>query len=126
MNFYNLIAVGLGGMIGSIARYLTSKSLEAKFGAVFPYGTFAVNIIGSFILGIIFAMTLKKDALSEGWRLFLATGICGGYTTFSAFALENFNMLHQKPGTALVYIVCSLIGGVAAIGIGFFVTKTIS
>jgi fluoride exporter len=124
MSFYQIIAVGLGGMIGSIGRYLTVKSIDEKFASTFPYGTLTVNILGSLILGFIFALISRKAGLAEHWRLFFGTGICGGFTTFSALALENFNLLHFKPGTALLYTSLSLAAGILAIGVGYMAGKT--
>jgi fluoride exporter len=125
MNFQNLLVIGLGGMIGSIARYVASKSVDATLGPNFPYGTMTVNIMGSFAIGIIFAVALKKGEISEGWRLFLATGVCGGFTTFSAFALENLIMLQQKPVISIFYVIGTLAGGLAAIALGFYGTRAL-
>ncbi|MDR2839965.1 MAG: CrcB family protein, partial [Paludibacter sp.] len=80
-----ILFVGLGGFLGSAARYLLTLLIKNPE-RLFPLGTFAVNIIGSFVIGILFAL-IGKNALSETWRLFLMAGICGGFTTFSAFSL---------------------------------------
>jgi CrcB protein len=113
----NLLIVGLGGSIGSIARYAVSFLIKSK---LFPYATLSVNIIGSFIIGIVFAMSIKNEGLSENWKLFLATGICGGFTTFSAFSLENMGLLQSgKIGMALTYIILSIILGIIATFLGY-------
>jgi fluoride exporter len=125
MNFYNFLYVGLGGFLGSIARFAVVKSLDQKFQSLFPYGTFAVNFLGSLILGFLYALTIRKIGPNQSWILFLGTGICGGFTTFSSFALENFNLLHLKPGISILYILTSIIAGLVAVGIGFFAGKTI-
>ena len=127
MTFFNVLLVGAGGCIGSMARYLTVLSLDRKINGVFPYGTFAVNVLGSFILGFLLAWTTHKpDSHSLHWRLFLGTGFCGGFTTFSAFAVENVNLLEKNfPGTAFLYISASVVSGLLAVWAGFSLGRTI-
>jgi CrcB protein len=116
----NLLLVGLGGSIGSMARYAASLIIHSK---LFPYATLSVNIIGSFIIGIVFALSIKEAGLSNNWKLFLATGICGGFTTFSAFSLENIGLLQSgKTGMAITFIVLSIILGIAACYLGYQLT----
>ena len=125
MNFYHILAVGLGGLIGSIGRYLAGKGIDEKVGSLFPFGTLTVNVIGSLMLGLLYGLALKRADLAEHWRLFIGTGICGGFTTFSAFALENFVLLHQKPATAILYIISTLIVGLLAVGAGVFIGRAL-
>jgi fluoride exporter len=127
MTLFNVLLVGAGGCIGSIARYLTVLSVDRRINGVFPCGTFAVNVVGSFILGLLLAWTtLKSDSHSFQWRLFLGTGFCGGFTTFSAFAVENVSLLEKNfPGTALLYISTSLIAGLLAVWAGFSLARAI-
>ena len=119
--------VGAGGGLGSMARYLVVLSLDKKLNAIFPFGTLTVNIAGSFILGFVLAIALiKTDAQFYAWRLFLATGFCGGFTTFSAFAAENMSLFEQKfHGTALAYIGVSMIGGLLAVWLGFMLARAV-
>lgn len=113
----NFLLVGLGGAIGSMLRYAISLLVTVK---QFPYGTFIVNIAGSFIIGAVLALSLKNELFSNNWKIFLATGICGGFTTFSAFAAENMALLQNgKYGIALMYIMASLLLGIAAVVLGF-------
>ena len=113
----NLFIVGLGGGIGSIIRYVASLLINSK---LFPYATLAVNITGSFIIGLVFALTIKEAGFSNNWKLFLATGICGGFTTFSAFSLENVELLQNgKIGIVLTYIILSVVLGIAAAFLGY-------
>ncbi len=113
----NLLLVGLGGGIGSVLRYAGSLLFSARF---FPYGTLAVNIIGSFIIGIVLALSIKNDVFATNWKLFLATGICGGFTTFSAFSMENLQLLQSgKYSIALSYTLSSIVMGIAAAWAGF-------
>jgi len=127
MNVVNVLLVGAGGCVGSVVRYLTVISIDKRLGSVFPFGTIAVNLVGSFILGFLIALLMKKDGTNaEQWKLFLGTGFCGGFTTFSAFALENFNLLQQKsPGIALLYIFFSLAGGILAVWAGLTLGRNV-
>ena len=112
----NFLIVGLGGFLGSMLRYgagVLIKSLS------FPVATFAVNIIGCFVIGLVYGMSLKNPDFSLNWKLFLATGICGGFTTFSAFSVEGVQMLQQ--GRYLIfflYFALSIILGLAATWLG--------
>ena len=124
MNGYKLLMIGLGGAIGSIARYLSVKLIDEKLNAVFPFGTLTVNIVGSFLLGMIYMLALRKVGLTENGRLFLGVGLCGGFTTFSAFALENFNLIHQKFfGLSVLYISCSVVAGILALAAGVWMSR---
>lgn len=125
MDMYKLLAVGLGGCLGSIARYATSRSIDERLNGLFPYGTFAVNIIGSFILGLVYTLALRKIGVTENWRLFLGAGFCGGFTTFSAFAWENLNLLQQKNfGMAALYIGASLFLGIMSVLLGVWTGRS--
>ncbi len=113
----NLLLVGLGGSIGSMARYAASLLIKSKS---FPFATLSVNIIGSFIIGLVFAMSIKQEGISDNWKLFLTTGICGGFTTFSAFSLENMGLLQSgKIGMAVIYICLSVVLGIVATFLGY-------
>jgi fluoride exporter len=126
MTLYQVLLVGAGGFAGSIARFVTVQSIDKKFNQIFPYGTLTVNLLGSLILGCVIGMMLKKPDLSPDWKLFLGTGFCGGFTTFSAFALENYSMLEQKfPGTSVLYISVSIVFGIVAIAAGVVIGRTI-
>jgi fluoride exporter len=124
MTFIQILAVGSGGMLGSIARYIMTRTIDTKTGSLFPFGTLAVNVIGSFILGIIFAIAARKTGMDENWRLFFGTGVCGGFTTFSAFTLENFNLLQTRPLIAVIYMTVSLIAGIGAVALGIYAART--
>lgn len=127
MNLYNALLVGAGGFMGSIVRYLGVISIDKRLNSIFPYGTLAVNLLGSLLLGFILAFAMKKTGIAnDQWRLFLGTGFCGGFTTFSAFAFENLNLLEQKyPGSALVYILISVAGGILAVWGGVLLGRTL-
>jgi CrcB protein len=104
--------VGIGGAIGSIGRYLASQYIQSRFvSSGFPYGTFIVNITGCFLIGLIFAIAGKTDI--QEWRLFLITGVCGGYTTFSAFSYESLNLL--RSGNIMHF--CTYVAGSVILGL---------
>ena len=84
--------VGLGGAIGSMLRYLVQVSTGRHFIINFPVGTLLVNISGCLLIGVLYGLSSKNPALNLEWKLFLMTGICGGYTTFSSFSLESVTL----------------------------------
>ncbi len=120
----NLLLVGLGGGIGSMARYLCQKWFSENYPHPFPWGTFVVNLLGCFLIGIIYAASEKSSALAPQTRLLLITGFCGGYTTFSTFAFENMNLL--RSGDILyfsLYTVGSVVLGIAGVFAGIAMMK---
>ncbi|HQW83528.1 MAG TPA: fluoride efflux transporter CrcB [Ferruginibacter sp.] len=113
----DILFIGLGGAVGSVLRYASSLMLSTK---QFPFATLFVNIIGSFIIGVVFAISIRNEVFSNNWKLFLATGLCGGFTTFSAFSLENMGLIQSgKYGLALTYIMLSIILGISATFFGY-------
>lgn len=126
MNFYNVLLVGAGGFLGSIARYLTSRSIDEKLTALFPYGTLTVNVVGSLIVGVLYGWLTRKPEGGESVRLLLGTGFCGGFTTYSAFALESVALWQQKlPGPFAVYTLVTLVLGLLAVAAGILIGKSI-
>ncbi len=119
-----LLVIGVGGFAGSILRYVIGKSIDGKISSSFPLGTLTVNIVGSFIIGFVYMLAMRKVGITENWRLFLGAGFCGGFTTFSAFAWENVNLLDQKLlGTSLIYISASIVLGLLAIVAGGWASR---
>lgn len=121
-----LLMIGAGGFIGSIARYLVSKFFQNLFLSAYPWGTFVVNMLGCLLIGFLYGIFTRSGYLSAEWRLFLTVGICGGFTTFSTFANENFLLI--KGGDFyyfLLYTGLSVILGIAAVYIGNIITKII-
>jgi len=88
-----ILLVGTGGFLGTVSRFLASRYFAVSFPSSFPYGTFVVNIIGCLLIGLIYGITEKGNFFSSEWRLFLTVGLCGCFTTFSAFAPENITIL---------------------------------
>lgn len=114
MNWTHVFLVGMGGFFGSICRYLIYVGTLKWSIQPFPIGTFLVNIIGCFLIGIIYGLAEKGDVLNSQWRLLLGTGFCGGFTTFSTFAYENLNLASSKEwGIVLTYTSLSVLAGFA-------------
>ena len=109
------LAVGMGGFLGAVARYLIGLlPLKAENG--FPMKTFLINVAGSFAIGIIAALASKNHTFSPTLVLFLKVGICGGFTTFSSFALETTDLLQAgSPAIAILYAVSSMVTGCLAV-----------
>ena len=121
-----LLIVGTGGFIGSVMRYLVQLFVERDMSSTFPWGTFVANIAGSFIIGVVFALAQKGNLLSAEWRLFLAVGICGGFTTFSSFAYNNLTMLKEGVyGQFFLNVGGSLFFGLLAVYLGMIVVRAI-
>jgi CrcB protein len=121
----HVLLVFLGGGLGSALRYLVGRWTENAF-ALFPFGTFIVNIAGCLIIGAILGISLRFSSFSQNTVLFIATGFCGGFTTFSAFAYENYALL--KNGDYLsfsFYTFGSLALGFGAVLIGLWLSRLI-
>ena len=113
----NFLLVGLGGGIGSIMRYACSLVISSTY---YPFATLIVNILGSLIIGLIAGISYKNETFLVSWKLFLATGICGGFTTFSAFSIENLQFLQNgKYLQGLTYITGSIVLGITAAWVGY-------
>ncbi|NCP21625.1 MAG: fluoride efflux transporter CrcB [Flavobacteriales bacterium CG_4_9_14_0_2_um_filter_35_242] len=115
--------IGIGSFIGGIFRYLLSQSVQSKFLSAYPFGTLTVNIIGCLAIGIVFGLS-EKFNFSPEWRLFLATGICGGFTTFSTFSFETMAMLRDGQYLySFLYIGSSVFVGLIAVYLGILLLK---
>lgn len=91
----NLIAIAAGGALGALLRHGLAYSAQHWLGKGFPYGTLAVNIIGSFLIGAVYAALIERAALSEAWRSFLIIGLLGAFTTFSTFSFETVSLIQS-------------------------------
>jgi CrcB protein len=119
----HIILVFIGGGFGSVLRFAIGKWLNSTGNGI-PYGTFAANIIGSFLVGIILGMASKNNGLSESQTLLLATGFCGGFTTFSSFAYENNVFLKSGDFTSFaIYTIASFTVGFLAVFMGLYLMK---
>lgn len=109
--------VGLGGMIGSMLRYLSSMAFTAQNQ---HWATMCINISGSLLIGIIFGMTKNQTLISDEWKIFLATGICGGFTTFSTFSHDNLVLLENgRLLPFIIYTLATVIFGITAVWVGY-------
>jgi CrcB protein len=116
--------VAVGGALGSVLRYLVSRWFVERFGGGFPWGTFAINVTGAFAIGVVLEIAAARSGLSPYLRLFLATGILGGYTTFSTYAFETLSLSSASlTGPAVAYGLGSLAIGVAAAWAGTLVGR---
>jgi CrcB protein len=121
-----LLIIGVGGFMGSISRYLVQGWMIRLFASQFPIGTSVVNIAGSFLIGVIYALAEKSGLLSNEWRLFLATGFCGGFTTFSTFSYEIVTLLRGgMTSYAILYILGSVVLGVLAALFGIWLMRMV-
>jgi CrcB protein len=113
--------VAMGGAIGAAARYaLSSWLLPYSLSSKFPWPTFAVNVLGCLMAGVLMAVMSKYEWNTPGVRLFLLTGVLGGFTTFSAFGLETFELIKRgEPAMALLYVAASVLAGVAALALAY-------
>ncbi len=118
-----ILAIGTGSFIGGVLRYLLSQFMQTKFLSTFPFGTLTVNIIGCFLIGLVFGLT-DRGNLTQEWRLFLVTGLLGGFTTFSAFSAETVGLLRDGQfWYATAYILASVFIGLTATFIGNAIIK---
>jgi CrcB protein len=117
MNKY--IFVMLGGALGAVSRFTVGTLVQKIYSAVFPLGTFLINVTGSFLIGILMMLFLNRPGINGNWRLFLVTGILGGYTTFSSFEWETFTALRGGAGAvALLNVLLSVGLGLGGVWIG--------
>jgi len=125
MYMKQLLLVFIGGGTGSILRYLIGKFLNNSETGI-PYGTFTANILGSLLIGVILGLAAKNESLSQDHTLLLATGFCGGFTTFSTFAYENHIFLKSGDFTSFAfYTIASFIFGFLAVFAGIYLIKFI-
>jgi fluoride exporter len=121
-----LILATLGGAIGSGARHLVNISLTRALGPAFPWATLTVNVVGSFLMGFLVDMTMRRFGGSPEMRTFLATGILGGFTTFSAFSLDISTLLaRDEIISALIYIAASVAISLLALYAGLALSRAL-
>jgi CrcB protein len=111
--------VAIGGLVGSVARYWLSGAVQDVTGHMFPSGTLAVNIVGSFVIGLVMALSLERGMLGDEWRILLTTGFCGGFTTMSTFSYETLALLRDGESLlALWNVTVSFAACVGAVWLG--------
>lgn len=119
-----LLLVGAGGFLGSVSRFLASRLIQSNLPSAFPFGTFFVNITGCLLIGLIYGFSDRSSMLTPGWKMFLAAGFCGGFTTFSTFANENLALLRDGNFFHFaIYTGLSVFLGITATFFGVLITK---
>ncbi len=112
----SLLIVGAGSFIGGAARYFVSTLMKSTF----PLGTLTVNLLGCFLIGLLYAVFQRAGATSSSWCLLLTTGLCGGFTTFSTFSNEALQMIQTGNFIPVIaYVSLSVIGGIALAALGY-------
>lgn len=120
----SLLLVGVGSFLGGVLRYYISTLLKSCSGFQFPWGTLAVNLAGCFVFGVLFALFNRFSSTENSFYLLLTTGVCGGFTTFSAFAHESVQMLQSGNYYMFAgYLLASVIWGLLFVGLGYYVVK---
>ena len=122
----HLLIVAAGGAIGASLRHLTGLAALRLMGPTFPWGTLAVNVIGSFVMGLMVELIARRFGASAELRLFIATGLLGGFTTFSAFSLDAVNLFNRAGlSLAALYVSASVAGAILALFAGLAAGRAI-
>ncbi|MCM1483930.1 MAG: fluoride efflux transporter CrcB [Muribaculaceae bacterium] len=121
---YNILIVGAGSCMGGMARYAVSRAVQAVFHATFPWGTLAVNIIGCFIIGLVYGFIDKGFQLSDTLKLLVTVGFCGGFTTFSTFMHENYLLFTGSDHLSiLLYTILSIALGFLMVYTAYYIAR---
>ncbi len=116
--------VGIGGMLGSMARYLLHLIISSRYVSVFPWGTFTVNLAGCLLIGLLVGLESRHVLINDPLKWLLITGLCGGFTTFSTFSIEGLGLIHQEQYLSYFgYAAGSVVLGLLATYIGFMMIK---
>ncbi len=120
----NLLAVGLGGFLGAIARYTMGGFVDSRLSTRFPWGTLAVNVLGCLMIGVILGWISSRETVSKTTELFLVTGILGSLTTFSTFGHDTINLIRQGAvGPAVGNVALNVVVGLIAVTVGLAATR---
>jgi CrcB protein len=118
------LLVALGGGVGSLARYVAGAAVMSRFGGRFPLGTLAINVTGSFLIGLFMTLLTERFAPHPNWRLLLVVGFLGGYTTFSSFEWETYSTVREGGAwLGLVNVVGSVTLGYLAVWLGAAIAR---
>lgn len=122
-----VVAIALGGALGAVGRYALSSQITHWIGPGFPWGILLVNLVGCFVMGVIAELGALSLNLSPEMRAFLTTGILGGFTTFSAFALDSAVMIERGDwGATVLYVSASVLGSIAALFLGLLAVRSLA
>ena len=116
-----IVAVAVGGSIGATTRYLVSTWAAGRFGTAFPYGTLTINLLACLFIGMMVSFCLRHPEMPLYWKLFVITGCLGGFSTFSTFSLEAFELLAQQTLSGFLYLALSIMGGLAMVAFGMHI-----
>jgi CrcB protein len=121
-----ILLVGLAGLLGTLCRYWISGAVSRRYGEAFPFGTLAVNLIGCFAAGLLFQLTQERIAFNETARAAVFVGLLGGFTTFSAYGLQTFELLREgRLGLAALNVVASNLLGLLMVFAGYAAAKLV-
>jgi CrcB protein len=121
------IIVGIGGALGSVLRFWVGSYIGGRLGSRFPYGTFVINVTGSFLIGMIVTIMAEKTEWSANWRYLIPIGFIGGYTTFSAFEYETFRLFQDgQMLSAVLNVTLSVVVGFVGVWAGMAAGRSIS
>lgn len=122
----NLLIIALGGALGAVSRFLLGNGVSRALGSTLPYGTFVINIVGCFAMGLLMTIIVDREMLPAAWRLFLCVGFLGGFTTFSSFGYEALMLLTEGRLLAvLAYVGGSVVLGLVAAAAGVLCARAV-
>lgn len=115
-----ILYIGCGSFVGGVMRFLLSRYVQSGIAGAFPWGTLAVNLIGCLLMGLLYGIMERGNIGDEDLRLFLTVGVCGGFTTFSTFAMDGFMLLKWESLLPLLgYLAVSVVGGILLFFLGY-------
>ena len=122
----NLVIIALGGALGAVSRFLVGNAVSKSIGSALPYGTFVINVVGCFAMGLLMTIIVDRELLPAAWRLFLCVGFLGGFTTFSSFGYEALMLLTEgRLLAALAYVGGSVVLGLVAAAAGVLCARAL-
>ena len=122
----NLVIIALGGALGAVSRFLLGNAVSKAIGSALPYGTFVINVVGCFAMGLLMTIIVDREILPAAWRLFLCVGFLGGFTTFASFGYEALMLVTEGRLLAvLAYLGGSVFLGLVAAGVGVLCARAI-
>jgi CrcB protein len=120
------LAIAIGGIVGCWARYAMTNLVQAIYGRDFPYATLSINVLGSFLMGFLFIETLERLTIAPYIRIGILTGVLGGFTTFSTFAMESLLLAEQgEAAKSVLYVALSLGLGLGGAFFGAYIARTL-